>query len=60
MGALTVIIALSVCAIAAAVMVPAMLGGVDAWTVLVAGCVVLIAGLGGLWVIQKRRDRALR
>jgi len=55
-GALTVAIALSTCAIAAAVMVPTMLGGVGAWPVLVAGCVLLIIALGGLWRTQKRRD----
>jgi hypothetical protein len=60
MGALTVVIALSVCAIAAAVMVPAMLGGADAWTVLVAACVLLTVALGGLWLIQRRRDQTLR
>jgi hypothetical protein len=56
MGALTVAVALSACAIAAAVMVPTMLGGVGAWPVLVAGCVLLTIALGGLWRIQKRRD----
>ena len=60
MGVLTVVIALGVCAIAAAVMVPAMLGGVGAWPVLVAGCVLLTVALCGLWLVQKRRDRTLR
>jgi hypothetical protein len=60
MGVLTVVIAVSVCAIAAAVMVPAMLGEVDAWTVLVAGCVVLTVALGSLWLVLKRRDPTLR
>ena len=55
-GALTVAIALSTCAIAAAVMVPTMLAGVGAWPVLVAGCVLLTIALGGLWRTQKRRD----
>jgi len=33
-----------------------MLGGVGAWPVLVAGCVLLTIALGGLWRTQKRRD----
>ena len=56
MGALTVVVALGICAIAAAVMVPTMLGRVGAWPVLVAGCVLLTGALGGLWRIVKRRD----
>jgi hypothetical protein len=60
MGVLTVVTALGVCAIAAAVMVPAMLGGVGAWPVLVAGCVLLTVALCGLWLVQKRRDPTLR
>ena len=59
-GALAVVIALAICAMAAAVMVPTMLGGVGAWPVLIAGGVVLITALRGLWLIQKRRDRTLR
>jgi hypothetical protein len=59
-GALTVIIALGVCGIASAVMVPTMLGGVGAWPVLIAGSVMLIVALFGLWIIQQRRDDTLR
>jgi hypothetical protein len=56
---LTVIVALGACAIAAAVMVPALLGSLGAWPVLVAGVEILIAALAALWVIQRRRDRTL-
>jgi protein-S-isoprenylcysteine O-methyltransferase Ste14 len=56
---LTVVAALGVCAIAAAAMVPALLGGLGAWPVLVAGLLLLIAALAALWVIQRRRDRTL-
>ena len=58
--ALTVITALGICAIAAAVMVPTMLGGVGAWPVLLGGFVAVLVGLGGLWEVQRRRDRGLR
>jgi len=58
--ALTVLAALRVCAIAAAAMVPAMLGKVGAWPVLVGGTIALGAALAALWVIAKRRDRPLR
>jgi hypothetical protein len=54
-----VIAALGVCAIAAAAMVPALLGSLGAWLVLVAGLVALVAALAALWVIQRRRDRTL-
>lgn len=60
MGALTVVVALGICAIAAAVMVPTMLGRVGAWPVLVAGCFLLTTALGGLWRILKRRDQTLQ
>jgi hypothetical protein len=59
-GALTLLIALGVCGVASAVMVPTMLGGVGAWPVLIAGCVMLISALVALWIIQKRRDDTLR
>jgi peptidoglycan/LPS O-acetylase OafA/YrhL len=59
-GALTLIIAVGVCAVASAVMVPSMLGGVGAWPVLIAGCVMLIGALVALWIIQRRRDETLR
>jgi peptidoglycan/LPS O-acetylase OafA/YrhL len=59
-GALTVVIALGVCGVASAVMVPTMLGGVGAWPVLIAGCVMLVGALVALWIIQKRRDHTLR
>jgi len=58
---LTTVVALAVCAIAAAVMVPALLGSLGAWPVLVAGALVLIVALAALWVIQRRgRDRSLQ
>jgi hypothetical protein len=57
---LTVVAGLGVCAIAAAVMVPVMFGGVGAWPVLVGGSIALIAALVALWVIETRRDRPLR
>jgi hypothetical protein len=59
-AALTVAIALGVCAMAAAVMVPTMLGGVGSWPVLVAGCVLMMVGPGALWIVQRRRERTLR
>jgi len=55
--ALTIAVALGVCAVAAAVMVPAMLGSVGAWPVLVAGCIVLVTALALLWLSETRRDR---
>jgi hypothetical protein len=57
---LTVLVGLSVSAIAAGVMVPAMLGSTGAWPVLVGGTIALVVALAGLWVIAKRRDRSLR
>jgi len=57
--ALTIVIALGVCAMAAAVMVPTMLGGVGAWPVLAAGCIVLVTALAVLWLSETRRDRRL-
>jgi hypothetical protein len=56
---LTVVAAVGVCAIAAAVMVPALLGSLGAWPVLVAGLLMLITALPALWVIQRRRDHTL-
>jgi hypothetical protein len=56
---LTTIVALGVCAIAAAVMVPALLGSLGAWPVLVAGVLMVIAALAALWVILRRRDQSL-
>lgn len=56
---LSAVVALGACAIAAAVMVPALLGSLGAWPVLVVGVVLLIAALAALWVIQRRRDRTL-
>lgn len=59
MFVLAALVAIGVCAIAAAVMVPALLGGLGSWPVLVAGVLMLIAALAALWVIQRRRDRTL-
>jgi hypothetical protein len=46
--------------IAAAVMVPTMLGGLGAGPVLVGGFVALIASLSALWVFHRKRDETLR
>jgi membrane protein YdbS with pleckstrin-like domain len=56
---LTVIAGLAVCAVAAAIMVPAMLGAVGAWPALVAGSLVLVATLTALFLLHRRRDRSL-
>jgi hypothetical protein len=56
---LTAIAAIGACAFAAGALVPALLGGLGAWPVLVAGLLVLIAALVALWVIHRRRDRSL-
>jgi hypothetical protein len=57
--ALAAIAALGVCAMAAAAMVPALLDGLGAWPVLVAGALMLVAALVALWRIHRRRDRTL-
>lgn len=57
---LVVVAALGVCMMAAAVMLPAMLGRLGAWPVLLSGFVALLGALYALWVIQKKRDRTLR
>ena len=56
---LTTVVALGVCAIAASVMAPGLLGSLGGWPLLVAGLLMLIAALAALWVIQRRRDRTL-
>lgn len=53
---LTVAAALGACGLAAAVMVPTMLGGLSTWAVFAAGVIVLLIALGGLWALQKQRD----
>ncbi len=58
--ALVLLVALGACAIAAASVVPAMLGGAGAWPVLVVGLTALLVGLTGLGLIQEKRDRTLR
>ena len=58
--ALTVVVSLAACAIAAAVMAPTMLGGVPAWLVLIVASVVLVIAIAALWAIDRRRDRPLR
>ncbi len=60
MVALTIAAALGVCAMAASVMAPDLLGGLGAWPVLVAGCIVLIVAFGGLWLSEARRDHSPR
>ena len=57
--ALAVIAGLAACAIAAAVMVPTMLGGVGPWPVLIVGAVVLVVSLTALFVLHRRRDRTM-
>jgi hypothetical protein len=57
---LTAAAALGVCGLAAAVMVPTMLGGLGAWPVFAVGLIVLLATLGGLWAVQKHPDRTRR
>ena len=57
---LVVIAALAACAVAAATMVPTMLGSLGAWPVLAGGLIALGAALGALWMIHKQRDRSLR
>jgi hypothetical protein len=59
MFVLTVLAGLGVCGLAAAVMVPTMLGSVGAWPVLAVGFVVLLGAVGGLWRLYSRRDRSL-
>ncbi|MGH2849537.1 MAG: hypothetical protein ACRDLP_02870 [Solirubrobacteraceae bacterium] len=56
---LVAVAAIGVCAFAAAALVPALLGGLGAWPVIVAGLLMLIAALVALWVIHRRRDRSL-
>ena len=58
--ALVVVAAVGVCMMAAAVMIPTMLGHLGVWPVLAGGSAGLIGALCGLWVIQKKRDRTLR
>jgi hypothetical protein len=56
---LTVAVALGICAVAAAIMVPVMLGR-GALPVLVVGLMTLAGALAALWMIQRRRDRFLQ
>jgi hypothetical protein len=57
--ALVTLVAVGICATAAAVMVPALLGSLGSWPVLVAGLLLSGASLVKLWVIQRRRDHTL-
>jgi hypothetical protein len=57
--ALTVAVALGICAVAAAIMVPVLLRN-GAVPVLVVGLITLVGALAALWMIQSRRDRFLR
>jgi len=54
--ALTVGVALGICATAASIMVPALLGRASS-IVLIAGVIMLIGCLSGLWIAERRRDR---
>jgi hypothetical protein len=58
--ALVVLAAVGVCMVAAASLVPAMLGRLGGWPGLTVGFVALVAALTALWAVQKRRDRTLR
>jgi ABC-type uncharacterized transport system permease subunit len=55
----TVVVALGVCAIAASVMAPALISGVNPWVLTSCGFLTLIAGLVVLWVHVRRRDGSL-
>jgi hypothetical protein len=55
-----VVVAVGVCMMAAATMVPTMLGRLGAWPVFGIGFVALVGALAALWVIQKKRDRTSR
>jgi uncharacterized membrane protein len=57
---LAVVAGLGVCAIAAAVMVPTMLGRVGAWPVLAGGSIALIAALVGLLAIENAKLASAR
>jgi biopolymer transport protein ExbB/TolQ len=57
---LAILLAVAVCMLTAAVMVPTMLGGVGAWPVFAVSFLVLVAALVALWKIQARRDRTLQ
>jgi hypothetical protein len=52
---LATIVGLATCAMAAAVMVPAVLSGIAVWTILAAGSVALLAALAGLWFVTRSR-----
>lgn len=58
--ALTVLVALGVCTMFAAVSVTSMFGGISGWTLCVAGALVTSGALAVLWRVQSRRDRHLR
>jgi hypothetical protein len=49
----TVLTALGVCAVAASIMVPALLPGVNDWALAAAGSVALTGGLMALWRLLK-------
>lgn len=57
---LVVVIAVAMCMMAAAVMLPAMLGDLGAWPVFGVSFVAFVSALLALWKIQARRDRTLR
>jgi hypothetical protein len=56
---LTVVVAVGACALVAGALVPALLGGLGAWPVVVAGLLLVIGALVALWVMHRRRDRTL-
>ncbi len=57
--ALTVVVAVAACAMFVGALGPAVLGSLGGWPLLVAGGLILIAALGALWAIQRRRDHTL-
>jgi hypothetical protein len=60
MAALTVLAALGVCAMFAAVTVPSFFGSVGGWPLFAAGTIVMCGALWVLWRAEGRRDRHLR
>jgi hypothetical protein len=60
--ALTIVVALAVCAIVTSVVDPLDLGqlGVGATGAMLGGFGALLVALPALWILQRRRDRTLR
>jgi hypothetical protein len=58
--AMTVLVALGVCTMFAAVSATSLVGGISGWTLCVVGAFVTVGALAVLWRVQGRRDRHLR